>query len=73
MTPSVPAGRIQFTAADRDSTTVEIRSADPAKGRDVKLAERTAAGYSDGILRISAPAGWAGSATRLRTPAAPPA
>ena len=53
----IPAGRIQFTAADRDSTTVEIRPANPSKGRDVKLAEQTTAGYSDGILRIAAPAG----------------
>lgn len=53
----IPAGRIQFTAADRADTTVEIRSADPSKGRDVKLAEQTTAGYSDGVLRIMAPAG----------------
>jgi hypothetical protein len=54
----VPAGRIAITAADRDSTTVEIRPADPAKGRDVKLAERVTAGYTDGVLRITAPAGY---------------
>ena len=53
----IPAGRIQFTAADRRDTTVEIRPADPSKGRDVKLAEQTTAGYSDGVLRITAPAG----------------
>jgi hypothetical protein len=53
----IPAGRIQFIAADRADTTVEIRPADPSKGRDVKLAEQTAAEYSDGILRITAPAG----------------
>jgi hypothetical protein len=53
----IPAGRIQFIAADRADTTVEIRPADPSKGRDVKLAEQTATGYSDGILRITAPAG----------------
>lgn len=53
----IPAGRIQFIAADRASTTVEIRPANPAKGRDVKLAGQTTAGYSDGILRITAPAG----------------
>ena len=29
---SVPAGRIQITATDRDTATVEIRPADPAKG-----------------------------------------
>lgn len=53
----IPAGRIQFIAADRADTTVEIRPADPAKGRDVKLAGQITAGYSDGILRITAPAG----------------
>jgi Putative adhesin len=53
----IPAGRIQFIAADRADTTVEIRPADPAKGRDVKLAGQTAAGYSDGVLRVTAPAG----------------
>ncbi len=53
----IPAGRIQFIAAGRAGTTVEIRPADPAKGRDVKLAEQITAGYSDGILRITAPAG----------------
>jgi DUF4097 and DUF4098 domain-containing protein YvlB len=53
----IPAGRIQFTAADRADTTVEIRPADPSKGRDVKLAEQTTAGYSDGTLRITASAG----------------
>ena len=53
----IPAGRIQLIAADRAETTVEIRPADPSKGRDVKLAEQTTAGYSDGILQITAPAG----------------
>jgi Putative adhesin len=54
---AVPAGRIQFIATDRDSTTVEIRPANPSKGRDVKLAGQTTAGYSDGILQITSPAG----------------
>lgn len=54
---NVPAGRIRFTAADADTTTVEIRPADPFKGRDVKLARQVTAGYSDSILRITAPAG----------------
>ena len=53
---AIPAGRIQFIAADRDSTTVEIRPANPAKGRDVKLAGQTTAAYSDGILQITGPA-----------------
>ena len=52
----IPAGRVQFIAADRADTTVEIRPADASKGRDVKAAEQTKAGYSDGVLRIEAPA-----------------
>jgi hypothetical protein len=53
----IPAGRIQFIAADRDSTTVEIRPANPSKGRDVKLAGQTTAAYGDGILQITSAAG----------------
>lgn len=53
---AVPAGRIQVTAADRADATVEIRPADPARGRDVKLAARVTAAYSDGVLRVTAPA-----------------
>lgn len=52
----IPAGRIQITATDRDDSTVEIRPANPAKGRDVKLAAQTTARYSGGILEITAPA-----------------
>ena len=54
---AIPAGRIQVVAADRADTTVEIRPADPSKGRDVKLAGRITAGYGDGTLRVTAPAG----------------
>jgi Toastrack DUF4097 len=54
---AIPAGRIQFTAADQDSTTVEIRPANPAKSRDVKLAGQTTTAYSDGILQVTSPAG----------------
>ncbi|HEY1667416.1 MAG TPA: hypothetical protein VGG54_17160, partial [Trebonia sp.] len=53
---TVPAGRIHVTAADRDTATVEIRPADPAKSRDAKLAARVTAAYSDGVLRVTAPA-----------------
>ena len=53
---AVPAGRIQVTAANQADATVEIRPADPAKGRDVKLAARVTAAYSDGVLRVTAPA-----------------
>ncbi|MEU8800660.1 DUF4097 family beta strand repeat-containing protein [Spirillospora sp. NPDC048819] len=48
----IPAGRVQFIAADGAETTVEVRPADASKGRDVKMAERTEVGYDDGVLRI---------------------
>lgn len=50
----VPAGRIRLIAADRAETTVEVRPANAAKGRDVKAAERIEVGYADGVLRIAA-------------------
>jgi Putative adhesin len=50
----IPAGRVQFIAADRADTTVEVRPADPAKSRDAKSAERTTVTYADGVLRITA-------------------
>lgn len=53
---AIPAGRIQLAAADRADTTVDIRPADPDKGRDVKLASQTTAEFSDGTLRVTAPA-----------------
>ncbi|GGJ31537.1 DUF4097 family beta strand repeat-containing protein [Streptomyces brasiliensis] len=52
----IPAGRIQFIAADRADTTVEILPANAAKSRDVKAAEQIEVAYSDGVLRIEAPA-----------------
>jgi len=52
----IPAGRVQFIAADRADTTVEIRPANASKGRDVKTAEQTTVEYSDGVLRIEVPA-----------------
>ena len=52
----VPAGRVQFIAADRADTAVEVRPADAAKGRDVKAAEQTKVEYADGVLRIAVPA-----------------
>ncbi|MFI5938518.1 DUF4097 family beta strand repeat-containing protein [Actinoplanes sp. NPDC051494] len=50
----IPAGRIQFIAADRGDTTVDIRPFDAAKNRDVQAAERIAVAYVDGVLRIEA-------------------
>ncbi|MFC1437344.1 DUF4097 family beta strand repeat-containing protein [Streptacidiphilus sp. N1-10] len=52
----IPAGRVQFIAADRTDTTVEVRPADPAKGRDSRTAEQTTVEYADGVLRITAAA-----------------
>ncbi|MFI6039874.1 DUF4097 family beta strand repeat-containing protein [Streptomyces sp. NPDC051315] len=52
----IQAGRVQVIAADRADTAVEVRPADPAKGRDVKLAEQTTVEYADGTLRITAAA-----------------
>ena len=51
----IPAGRIQFIAADRADTTVEVRPANPAKSRDTKTAEQTTVAYADGVLRVAAP------------------
>nr|WP_211244459.1 hypothetical protein [Actinospica robiniae] len=50
----IPAGRVRFVAADRGDTIVEVRPADPAKGRDVQTAARTTVAYADGVLRIEA-------------------
>ncbi|MFJ8465525.1 DUF4097 family beta strand repeat-containing protein [Streptomyces swartbergensis] len=52
----IPAGRVQFIAADRADTTVEVLPADPSKSRDTKTAEKTAVAYADGVLRVTAPA-----------------
>ncbi|NUK01296.1 DUF4097 family beta strand repeat protein [Streptomyces lunaelactis] len=52
----IPAGRIQFIAADRADTTVEVLPANASKGRDVKAAEQAKVAYGDGVLRIEAPA-----------------
>ncbi|MEU3752208.1 DUF4097 family beta strand repeat-containing protein [Streptomyces olivoreticuli] len=51
----IPAGRVQFIAADRADTTVEVRPADPAKSRDTRTAEQTTVTYADGVLRIHTP------------------
>ncbi|MBL1087630.1 DUF4097 family beta strand repeat protein [Streptomyces actinomycinicus] len=49
----IPAGRVQFIAADRADTTVEVVPADATKGRDVKAVEHTTVEYADGVLRIT--------------------
>ncbi|MGK5440605.1 DUF4097 family beta strand repeat-containing protein [Micromonospora sp. URMC 105] len=52
----IPAGRVQFIAADRADTTVEVLPTDAAKGRDVTMAEQARVEYGDGVLRIQAAA-----------------
>ncbi|MEV3860542.1 DUF4097 family beta strand repeat-containing protein [Streptomyces sp. NPDC050095] len=49
----VNAGRVQFIAAERTSTTVEVLPARASKGRDVKAAEQTTVAFEDGVLRIA--------------------
>ncbi|MFD7019529.1 DUF4097 family beta strand repeat-containing protein [Streptomyces sp. NPDC059161] len=51
----IPAGRVQFIAADRVDTTVVVLPANASKSRDVKAAEQTRVEYSDGVLRIDNP------------------
>ncbi|WP_405412973.1 DUF4097 family beta strand repeat-containing protein [Streptomyces decoyicus] len=48
----IPAGRVQFIAADRADTAVEVLPANASKGRDLKAAEQATVEYADGILRI---------------------
>ncbi|MGW6497644.1 DUF4097 family beta strand repeat-containing protein [Nonomuraea angiospora] len=52
----IPAGRLQFIAADRADTTVEVRPTSASKSRDVQAAEQTTVAYADGVLRIEASA-----------------
>ncbi|MFF3448425.1 hypothetical protein ACFYXJ_14990 [Streptomyces sp. NPDC002667] len=51
----IPAGRIQFIAADRADTTVEVLPANRSKSRDVKAAALVRIAYADGVLRVEAP------------------
>ncbi|MGA6167266.1 DUF4097 family beta strand repeat-containing protein [Amycolatopsis magusensis] len=52
----IPAGRVQFIAADRADTAVEVRPADASKNRDVKVAKQTTVEFRDGVLRVEASA-----------------
>lgn len=51
----IPAGRVEFIAADRADTIVEVLPADASKSRDAKAAEETTVEYGDGVLRIKTP------------------
>ncbi|MEU9019428.1 DUF4097 family beta strand repeat-containing protein [Actinomadura sp. NPDC048394] len=53
----VPAGRVQVIAADRADTVVDVRPANPAKGRDVKAAEQATVEFADGTLKVRAATG----------------
>ncbi|WP_067970754.1 DUF4097 family beta strand repeat-containing protein [Nocardiopsis trehalosi] len=52
----LPAGRVEFIAADRADTTVEVRPADAGTSRDAAAAEQTSVDYADGVLRVVTPA-----------------
>ncbi|MFE7955640.1 DUF4097 family beta strand repeat-containing protein [Streptomyces sp. NPDC057413] len=52
---NIPSGRIQFIAAERTDTVVEILPANASKSRDVKAAEQTTVDYADGTLHIATP------------------
>ncbi|WP_112262483.1 DUF4097 family beta strand repeat-containing protein [Lentzea terrae] len=49
----IPAGLVQFIAADRADTAVEVRPSDASKSRDVKAAEQITVEFADGVLRIN--------------------
>jgi Putative adhesin len=51
----VDAGSIQFTAADRLDTVVEVRPRDPKKDKDTRAAEQTQVTYAGGVLTIRTP------------------
>ncbi|MFF5172009.1 DUF4097 domain-containing protein [Micromonospora sp. NPDC000089] len=54
-TIEVVVGDVRITAADRDTTVVEVRPTDPAAEADVRAAEQTRVEYADGRLLIRAP------------------
>ncbi|WP_405778680.1 DUF4097 family beta strand repeat-containing protein [Streptomyces sp. NBC_00859] len=51
----VDAGSIQFAAADRPDTVVDVAPRDPKKDQDVRAAEQTEVTYSGGKLHIKTP------------------
>ncbi|MFI2227036.1 DUF4097 family beta strand repeat-containing protein [Streptomyces fradiae] len=55
VTARVEAGSIQFTAADRPDTVVEVRPRDPGKDLDVRTAGQTEVVYASGALTVTAP------------------
>lgn len=55
VTAHVDAGSIQFAAADRTDTVVDVSPRDPAKDQDVRATEQTEVTYSGGRLHIRTP------------------
>ncbi|MET9631335.1 DUF4097 family beta strand repeat-containing protein [Lentzea sp. NPDC006480] len=53
----IPAGLVQFIAADRTDASVDVRPADASKSRDVKAASRTQVSFADGVLQIKGETG----------------
>lgn len=51
----VDAGSIQFAAAERADTVVDVAPRDPKKDQDVRAAEQTEVSYSGGKLHIRTP------------------
>ncbi|WP_434599862.1 DUF4097 family beta strand repeat-containing protein [Streptomyces sp. A5-4] len=51
----VDAGSIQFAAADRADTVVNVAPSDPKKDKDVRAAEQTEVTYEGGVLTVRTP------------------
>ncbi|MFJ1545121.1 DUF4097 family beta strand repeat-containing protein [Streptomyces sp. NPDC088246] len=51
----VDAGSIQFAAADRADTVVDVAPRDPKKDQDVRAAEQTDVTYASGVLTVRTP------------------
>ncbi|MCX4825794.1 DUF4097 family beta strand repeat-containing protein [Streptomyces sp. NBC_01142] len=51
----VDAGSIQFAAADRADTVVDVAPRDPKKDQDVRAAEQTEVTYVSGVLTVRTP------------------
>ncbi|WP_425833554.1 DUF4097 family beta strand repeat-containing protein [Streptomyces fractus] len=48
----VGAGSIQFSASERPDTVVEVKPANPKRGKDVRAAEQTEVRYAGGVLTV---------------------
>ncbi|MEW2619848.1 DUF4097 family beta strand repeat-containing protein [Streptomyces sp. NPDC048106] len=52
VTAHVGAGSIRFIASDRLDTAVDVRPANPKRGKDVRAAEQTEVAYAGGVLTV---------------------